>query len=132
MIVLMGFTIGRVLMGALSVSLAVLLLTIAYRKLLKYLGKGTPVKEDYCVLYGLETHPTSGEVEFYFTTNSKRDITLEILNDDLTFRSIISEKNVLEGGHIIRFDTNSLPNGTYFYQLRTENQKTMKRFSVVN
>jgi hypothetical protein len=54
------------------------------------------------------------------------------LNDDLTFRSIVSEKNVPEGGHIIRFDTNTLPNGTYFYQLRTENQKTMKRFSVEN
>jgi hypothetical protein len=132
MMILMGFTIGRVLMGALSVSLAVLLLTIAYRKLLKYLGKGTPVKEDYCVLYGLETHPAVGEIEFYFTTNSKRDITLELLNDNLSFHSIVSEKNVTEGGHIIRFDTKTLPNGTYFYQLRTENQKTMKRFSVHN
>ena len=128
----MGFTIGRVLMGALSVSLAVLLLTIAYKQLLKHLGKGTPVKEDYCVLYGLETHPATGEIEFYFTTNSKRDITLELLTANLSFRSIVSEKNVTEGGHIIRFDTKTLPNGTYFYQLRTENQKTMKRFSVLN
>ena len=132
MIVLMGFTIGRVLLGALCVSLAVLLLTIAYRKLLKYLGKGAPSPDDFCVLYGLETHPAKGEVEFYFTSNSKRDVIFELLNDDLSNHSIIQSKNVSEGGHIIRFNTETIPNGTYFYQLRTENQKTMKRFTVEN
>jgi hypothetical protein len=132
MIVLMGFTIGRVLLGALCVSLAVLLLTIAYRKLLTHLGKGAPSSEDFCVLYGLETHPAKGEVEFYFTTNSKRDITLELLNDDLSNHSIIQSKNAAVGGHIIRFNTETIQNGTYFYQLRTENQKTMKRFTIEN
>ena len=132
MIVLMGFTIGRVLLGALCVSLAVLLLTIAYRKLLTHLGKGSPSSEDFCVLYGLETHPAKGEIEFYFTTNSKRDITLELLNDDLSNHSIIQSKNAAVGGHIIRFNTETIQNGTYFYQLRTENQKTMKRFTVEN
>jgi hypothetical protein len=132
MIVLMGFTIGRVLMGALFVSLAVLILTIAYRKLLSHLGKGAPSPEDYCILYGLETHPARGEVEFYFTTNSKRDIILELLNDDLSNHSIIQSKNVEKGGHIIRFNTTIIPNGTYFYQLKTENQKTMKRFTIEN
>lgn len=132
MIVLAGFTITRVLISILSVSLAVLLLAIAYRRILNKLKKGVPVTEDYCVLYGLETHPASGEIEFYFTTETKKNIILELLNDDLTPLSVIEEKQVGVGGHIIRFDTKTLPNGVYFYQLRTENQKTMKRFTVMN
>ena len=132
MIVLMGFTFGKVALGVLYTSLAVLILVIAYKKLLKYLGKGSIPIEDYCVLYGLETHPTKGEIEFYFTTNRKREIILELLNDDLSTYLNIQEKEVNEGGNIIRFDTKTIPNGTYFYQLRTENQKTMKRFSIEN
>jgi len=132
MIVLMGFTFGRVILGASCVSLAVLVFIIAYRKLLKYLGRGTPNKEEYCVLHELEIHPAKGEVEFYFTSDSKRKVTLELLNDDLSFFYTIQEKDIIEGGTIVRFDTKKIPNGTYFYQLRTDNQKTMKRFTIEN
>ena len=122
----------NVLMGMLYVSLAVIIFIIAYKKLLAYFGKNAPAPENYCVLYGLETHPASEEVEFYFTSSSPRKITLELLNDDLTPHSTIVEKDVDEGGNIIRFNTRTIPNGTYFYQLRTENQKTMKRFTITN
>jgi hypothetical protein len=132
MIVLMGFTFTNILFGIMTATLAILLLTIAYKKLLAYLGRTAPAPKDYCVLYGLETHPAKGEVEFYFTTTIKRNIRLEILNDDLSLHSLIQEKEVSEGGHIIRFDTKTLPNQTYFYQLKTENQKTMKRFTIEN
>ena len=132
MIVLMGFTITKVLLGILILSLSILLLTISYKKFLKYLGKGAPVKEDYCVLYSLETYPSKGEIEFYFTSNARKKIQFEILNDDLSLNSIISEKEIDEGGHILRFNTCTLPNGNYFYQLKTDNQKTMKRFTIEN
>lgn len=132
MIVLMGFSATKILVSVLSITLALLLFIIAYKKLLSYFGKSAPASEDYCVLYGLETHPAKGEIEFYFTTTKKRDIILEILNDDLTPHSIIQEKEVGEGGHIIRFDSTTIQNGTYFYQLRTDNQKTMKRFTISN
>ncbi len=132
MIQLAAYTTTQVLLIILCATLALLVLIIAYKKLLAYLGKTSIPQEDYCVLYGLETHPASGIVEFYFTTTKKRNVILELLNDDLSPRSIIQEKEASEGGHIIRYDTNNLPNGTYFYQLRTENQKTMKRFSVAN
>lgn len=132
MIVLMGFSVSKVLLSMLCVTLALLILIIAYRKMLAYFGKSAPSMEDYCILHGLETHPAKGELEFYFTTTKKRNIILEILNDDLTPFSIIQEKEVSEGGHIIRFDSTTIQNGTYFYQLRTDNQKTMKRFTISN
>jgi len=129
---LMGFSIIKVVLIVLMTSLTLLVLIILYKKLIAHLNKAAIPEEDYCTLYPLENHPSKGEIEFYFTTIKARKITLEILNDDLSPNSIIVEKDITVGGNIIRFDTNKLPNGTYFYQLRTENQKAMKRFSIVN
>lgn len=132
MITLLAFSVTKFALVFLSGTLAILLIIIAYRKMLNHFGKSSPANEDYCVLYGLETHPAKGEIEFYFTTTKKRNIILELLHDDLTPFSIIQEKEVGEGGHIIRFDSTTIQNGTYFYQLRTNNQKTMKRFTISN
>lgn len=132
MMVLVGFSVTQTLLGVLIVSLGLLVLIIAYKKLLAYLGKGSIIKEDYCVLYPLESNPISGEAEFYFTTEKNRNIIFELLNADLTTNQILSDKEYAVGGHILRFDTNLLPNGLYFYCLRTENQKTMKKMNVLN
>jgi hypothetical protein len=37
-----------------------------------------------------------------------------------------------QGGHIIRFDSQSLPNGEYFFGLVTSKQRTVKRFKIQN
>jgi len=132
MMVLVGFSLTKTLLGVLSVSLGLLVLIIAYRKLLAYLGKGTLVKEDYCVLYPLESDPIAGEAEFYFTTEIKRNIIFEVLNSDLTLNQVVLDKECAIGGHIVRFDTSTLSDGVYFYCLRSENQKTMKKMNVRN
>ena len=128
----MGYSISKILIGILCVSLALILIYIAYKKLLTYLGKGTPSPNDYCVLYSLEIEPAKGELEFYFTSAVPRSVKIEILNDDLSLNTVIIEKEFSDGGHIIRFDSNTLPNGNYFYCLRTDNQKTMKKMLVQN
>jgi hypothetical protein len=130
--ILMTYSISKVVIGILLTSITLLILIIAYKKLLARLGKGNPIKEDYCVLYNLEETPSNNEVAFYFTCNSERSILLELLSNELTTIQIIAEKIVQEGGHIIRFDTKSIPNGTYFYCLKTDNQKTMKKMIVAN
>ena len=132
MMILMGYSISKILIGILCVSLALILIYIAYKKLLAYLGKGTPSPNDYCVLYSLEIEPAKGELEFYFTSAVPRSVKIEILNDDLSLNTVIIEKEFSDGGHIIRFDSNTLPNGNYFYCLRTDNQKTMKKMRVQN
>jgi hypothetical protein len=130
--ILMTYSVGKVVVGILFVSLALLVLIIAYRKLLAYLGKGNPVKEDYCVLYGLEEPEVKGLVEFYFTTEAPKQVRLELLNEDMSFNSLIKEGDFGKGGHIVRYETKDLQNGNYFYCLRTENQKTMKKMKVNN
>jgi hypothetical protein len=130
--ILMTYSISKVVIGILLTSITLLILIIAYKKLLARLGKGNPIKEDYCVLYNLEESPSQNEVAIYFTCNSERSILLELLSNELSTIQIIAEKIVQEGGHIIRFDTKSIPNGTYFYCLKTDNQKTMKKMIVAN
>lgn len=132
MIPLAIFTIGKITIGILSVSLAVLVLIIAYRKLLAYLGKGALPKEDYCVLYSLEENPSKGEIEFYFTAEKAKEVALQILDTEYQFIKEISRKECTVGGNILRFDSQELPNGNYFYALVTENQKTMKKMAIVN
>ena len=114
------------------VTLAVLILFIAYRKLLAYLGKGAPPKEDYCVLYSLEENPAKGEVEIYFTSEKKRKVTIFLMNQDLEEIQELSNKECYVGGNIIRFDSSAISNGIYFFGLRTENQKTMKKMEISN
>jgi hypothetical protein len=130
--ILMTYSISKVVIGILLTSITLLILIIAYKKLLARLGKGNPIQEDYCVLYNLEESPSQNEVAIYFTCNSERSILLELLSNELSTIQIIAEKIVQEGGHIIRFDTKSIPNGTYFYCLKTDNQKTMKKMIVAN
>jgi hypothetical protein len=132
MIVLFTFSITKLLLGILSLSLAVLLIVIAYKKLLAYLGKTDLITEDYCILYSLEQQPSSGEIELYFTTNSQRVCKMSILNNDMSLHTVIFDKQVKEGGNIVRFNTKIVENGFYFYQLETENQKTMKKIEIMN
>ena len=132
MIVLFTFSITKLLLGILSLSLAVLLIVIAYKKLLAYLGKTDLITEDYCILYSLEQQPSSGEIELYFTTNSQRVCKMSILNNNMSLHTVIFDEQVKEGGNIVRFNTKIVENGFYFYQLETENQKTMKKIEIRN
>lgn len=130
--ILIGFSITKVLIGVLCVSLALLLLFIAYKKFLAYLGKGGPAPKDYCTLDSLEKNPGEGEIQIFFTNDQKKKVTIEILNDDMSRREVIVEKDFEPGGHVIRFDSTKIPNGNYFYCLRTDNQKTMKKMEISN
>lgn len=122
----------KIVIGVLLVSLTVLILVIAYRKLLAYLGKGQPSPENYCVLYSLEENPASGELEFYFTSPEKKMVRLELLDAQMSLMEMISEKECNVGGNIIRFDSSKFENGLYYYCLKTDNQKTMKKVTLKN
>ncbi|MCH2225125.1 MAG: hypothetical protein MK066_10185 [Crocinitomicaceae bacterium] len=133
MIQLAMYTYVDVVKWVLIISLIILLLIIGYKKLLKYLGKGVPPKEDYCVLYPLEKDPVEGEIEFYFTSDKKKSFEITILNSKLEqVLQVVSKESCFIGGNIIRYDSSKLSNGQYFYCLKTPNQKTMKKMIVNN
>lgn len=130
--ILMGNSTVKIVIGVLFVSLALLVLVIAYRKLLAYLGRKNISKEDYCELQRLEKIPASGELEFYFSCSENKFVFFEILDEHYNLLKEIVAKDYTKGGHIVYFDSTTIPNGTYYYQLRTSNQKSYKRMEVVN
>ncbi|PIE87171.1 MAG: hypothetical protein CSA03_01630 [Bacteroidetes bacterium] len=131
--ILAGFTFnGRTVIYILIITLGALVLTIAYRKLLKYLGRGAPSKKDYCVLYGLEKSPSVGELEFYFTSEEKKEVAINILDADMNFVTEVTSFECSKGGNIVRYDSTQIADGNYFYSLETSNQKTMKKMRVQN
>jgi len=129
---LVGYSWIDVVLGVLYVSAALLILTIAYKRLLARLSKGSIDKEEFCVLFALEKEPASGELEFYFTSEKERDVKLSILDSNMDEIKTVVEKKATSGGNIVRFDSTSLSNGEYYYCLKTDNQKTMKKMHVSN
>lgn len=130
--ILFGFSIVETLKGILWVSLIILVVVILYRQLLRFLGKGSVSQEEYCVLYGLEVQPSRGDVEFYFTSAKPKYYQLLILDADMEKVMEVVSKECHVGGNIIRFDSSRLENGEYFYCLKTDNQKTVKKMRVAN
>ncbi|MFT6983591.1 MAG: hypothetical protein ACJAUD_002370 [Crocinitomicaceae bacterium] len=129
---LVGYSFMDVVIGILYVTLVGTVVFILYRLLLKKLSRGAIVQSDFCVLYPLEQDPAKGELEFYFTTEAPRDVKLTILDQDLNDIATVIEKMATKGGNIVRFDSTTLSNGEYFFCLKTENQKTMKKMRILN
>ena len=130
--ILVGFSIGDVLIGMLWVSLVLLLVFIGYRQLLRYMSRGAVDKKDFCSLETIEDNPASGEIPFYFSSDNVKAFKLSILDAEMNVYLEVKKGDCLVGGNIIRFDSSKLPNGEYFYSLKTENQKIVKKMKVQN
>lgn len=129
---ILAYSVTSVALGVLSVSLAILILIIAYRKLLGYLGKGSTPKEKYAVLYSIEIQPSKGVVDFYYELEEEKEVELALLNENMDFLQTLDKRTAKIGGNKVPFDTTTLANGPYFFELRTENQKTAKKIRVEN
>jgi hypothetical protein len=120
-----------ILKDILFYSFIILFIIILYRLLIKRLSRGRYVQEHFCVLYPLDINPSSGEIPLYFTTELVKSICLTIENEEGTIQELVNEEFGV-GGHIVRFDSTTLPNGLYFYCLKTDIQETKKKFRITN
>ncbi|MBL1279399.1 MAG: hypothetical protein COA33_003970 [Fluviicola sp.] len=130
--VLVGFNFWDVIVGMLWVTLIILLAFIGYRWLLRRLSKGNVNTADYCTLYNIEENPASGEIPFYFTSNEEKEFTLSVLDAEMNDFMEVATGKCSIGGNIIRFDSSKIPNGDYFYSLKTKNQKAVKKMQILN
>jgi hypothetical protein len=96
------------------------------------INREAPNKGLYCELIYLENDVAKGVVEFYFTNIETKKIQFEILNKQYESLSVLAEQEFEPGQHIVRFDSTTVPNGSYFYQLKTDNQQTMRKMIVTN
>ncbi|MEI8193447.1 MAG: hypothetical protein WCG64_06255 [Flavobacteriia bacterium] len=115
----------------LKITLAILLIIILYRWLLRFLNRKNIDSKKFCELYEVENPVSYGEIPFYFTTEQKRNISLFLRGEDDVEIELCNQAYE-PGGHILRFDTVSVANGKYFYILRTENQEITKRIVIEN
>ena len=112
-------------------TLIILVAIIAYRFLLRYLSKGNVDQAQFCELYSLDHEPASGEVSFYFVCPSTTHVTFQIWKADEVVLQLTA-KEYEQGGHLLKFQTSELPNGTYYFGIETSKQKSQKRFSIQN
>jgi hypothetical protein len=119
------------LLDFLVITLFIVIGIILYRSLLRRLSKGKVDMDSFCTLYSLEKNPISGEVEFYFVSPDMIKVEFSIWKEN---DKIIELKNdyFKKGGHIVRFDSTSIPDGEYFFGLVTSKQRTIKRFKIQN
>ena len=119
------------LIDFLYVTLGILIVIIFYRLLIKYLSRKVIMPKDYCTLYDVEFPKSSGEIAFYFTTSTTREVHLFL--QDLSGKTYdVVMQTFDEGGHICRFNSTTIPNGSYFYVLKTINQEIKKRIEINN
>lgn len=130
--ILVNISPMEIAVGVLIFTLLLLLFIIGYRKLLAHLSKGTLLKENYCVLYSLEINPAFGDINFYFTSEKKREVKLELLDENYNFIKELYNQECKSDGNMVHFNTKEIENGIYFYSLVTENQKTMKKMTIRN
>lgn len=131
-IILAGTTFTQVALGTLYVSLVLIILYLIYQRYLNKINKDEPNKEKYCELIYLENDLAKGVIEFYFINLEKKNIRFEVLNKQYETVQLLAEEEFEPGQHIFRFDSTTVSNGNYFYQLKTENQQTMRRMVVSN
>jgi len=120
------------LLTLLTISLIVLVGIIIYKRTLSKFKKNTIDKENYCVLFGLENQPSTGEIELFFTSEKSKNVKINLLKLDMSLHTAIKEFDCTVGGNIVRFNTNDVEDGDYFYQLLSNNQNTMKKFTIKN
>lgn len=131
-IILAKTTFSQVALGTLYVSLVIIILFLIYKRILMSINSKEPSKKLYCEMNFLENDLAKGTVEFYFTNVEKKEIRFEVLDKAYETVELLAEAVFEPGQHIVRFDSTTVSNGNYFYQLKTDNQQTMRKMVVNN
>ena len=130
-------TVGRItanVIWAISFLVAAYLLYVAYKKVLNLIatGKVKRVTVKYAELFDVNPPYAKGEIQFGFKLPEKMEVRFRIVNRDDELIKDLKNGELEEGVYPILFDTNSIADGEYYYQIITDVQKTSKKFFVVN
>jgi hypothetical protein len=116
----------------LSITLVILLAIIVYRFLIRFLSRKHINTEKYCTLFDVEDQPVRGVIPFYFSTKIARNVEFVLESAEGCRVANIANQAFEAGGHLLKFDSSALKDGTYFYLLRTENQEIRKKLVIKN
>ncbi len=129
---LLKISFFSVAVPTLLVSILVILGYIAYKKLLSRMGKDELDKAKYAKLYSIERQPANGHVELFYELEEDKEAEVVLLNMKMETLLSIDKRAAKKGGNKVMFDTTSVENGRYFFELQTDNQKSAKTLIVKN
>ena len=121
--------------AGLSIITALYLLLIGYRYILNVIGTGKirPSKVKYAELYTLlNNRSAQGEIQFLFILRSSTKVKFAIVDKDDSEVKLLVDEQRGPGNYPVSFDTTTVPDGVYFYQLKTDLQKITKVFKINN
>lgn len=103
-----------------------------YKLLMSYLGKGNITKQVYAKLHNLDHPVVQGDVDFYFELPEEDNISFDLLDEHDNVLINFAKTTLKKGNHRYPFNTLEYSNGVYFYQLKTKNQTSTKKFIINN
>ncbi len=121
--------------AGLSIITALYLLLIGYRYILNVIGTGKirPSKVKYAELYTLlNNRSAQGEIQFLFILRSSTKVRFAIVDKDDSEVKLLVDEQRGPGNYPVSFDTTTVPDGVYFYQLKTDLQKVTQVFKINN
>ena len=84
------------------------------------------------LLFPYEFPNAFGEISFFFEADSSIDYTFFLIDFETNKQISIASGTTRVGGQKIKFDTTSVPNGTYFYGIETIYQRIEKKLRITN
>lgn len=129
--------IGRIVVNfiyGISILIAIYLLYIAYKKILLLIKGPEKIKTtvSYASVYDLANPYATGMIQFGIEIPEKMNVLFQIVNRDDEVLAVLHEGELEAKSHPIHFDTTTLPDGEYYYQLIGPHQKNTKKFFIVN
>ncbi len=124
--------VARIITNIGWASLIVLLFFIGYRLLLRRMKASQANPDDFIRLHPLEIIPAKGQIQFYFTLGTEKDVKLLIYSQSGDFNEVVVEKSFPKGSHLVPFDTTKVNDGIYYYELKSSNQKISRVMEIKN
>jgi len=128
-----GRTTANVVAG-LTLATCVVLLYAAYKMGLRRLA-GAKMKElntNYAKVHSLASYEVKGNINFHVELLQEENVVFQIVDKDDNVIKLLVDEKMNPGNYPISWDSTTLPDGVYFYQMITDLQKITKVFRVKN
>lgn len=132
MMFLMKVDVQSMALKGLWITFGVLILVIIYRLVLRRMKRDIPDLSSFIILHPLEVEVAKGEIEFYYTMEEDQEVNFSVFDKDGNLVKEFHNEMRKAGPHIIKFDTNSVADGKYSFNVKTDKQHTMKFFEIQN
>lgn len=129
---ILKITFFSVIIPTLLISIGVLIVIILYKKLISKMGEGEIQLAKYAKLYPIERQPAHGKVELFYELEEDKEVEIVLLNMNMDELLSIDKRAAKIGGNKVVFDTTRVENGRYYFELRSNNQKTAKTLIIKN